>query len=180
MNSSFRPLGHVITTRSTRSGIAHPSEAGAAVQDGKRGHLSTAGAGSSNRCWHREVLRRVPCLPQVLPRVGDSGRAQSASGAGSSRSPPLRRGHGTLFPVLRQALVLLDLPAGVRLQPQGVGARLRRIRDQAVPDGAHAGATAAGGSGLSAPGALVSNAQTVTLFRRSEKHERDVTVMPVK
>ena len=36
---------------------------------------------------------------------------------------------GRCFPVLREARLLLDLPAGLRLQPQGVGARLRRRRD---------------------------------------------------
>ena len=53
---------------------------------------------------------------------------------------------GRCFPVLREALVLLDLPAGVRLQPQGVGARLRRVPDEVVSDRPDARSATAGRS----------------------------------
>ncbi len=68
----------------------------------------------------------VPRLPEVLPARRDSRRAQPGGRHGSSRLRPLRRRHRPLLSLLRQVLLLLDLPARVRLQPQGMGARLRR------------------------------------------------------
>ena len=76
-----------------------------------------------------QVLRFVPRLPEVL----------SARAIPDERSPEAGKDHlgydryvvdtGRCFPVLREVLVLLHLPAGLCLQPQGVGARLRGRAD---------------------------------------------------
>src|SRR6185312_1256559 len=75
----------------------------------------------------------------------------------------LRRRHRPVLPVLREALLLFDLPSGLRVQPQGVGEGLRGIHDEAVSVRADAGGATAGRSAGLAAGALVSEAQTIAI-----------------
>src|SRR6185312_14164887 len=75
----------------------------------------------------------------------------------------LRRRHRPVLPVLREALLLFDLPSGLRVQPQGVGEGLRGIHDEAVSVRADAGGAARRGSSGRAAGALVPEAQTIAI-----------------
>ncbi|NJK31703.1 MAG: hypothetical protein HC927_04400, partial [Deltaproteobacteria bacterium] len=120
---------------------------------------------SADRRRDRRVLRSLQGLPALLPGRRDSRPAQPERGEGSPRERSLRRRHRAVFSVLCQALLLLDLPAGLRIQPQGVGAGLRGVRDQAVSEGDHGGAAGAGRSGGCGAAAPVSAAQALIAAR---------------
>lgn len=75
----------------------------------------------SDRLGHR-MPASLAGLPHLLPGQCHSRSPQSRRRQRPHRQRPIYCRYGQVLPLFRQAQLLLNLPAGVRLQPQRVGA----------------------------------------------------------